>query len=172
MPVISSLYCHLQSFCKVQLEQYPTECDLRFCIEHRNGYWALQRQNLFQTLTLQTFFILCNHGESFQSILEKIDYKTTASYHAGGSIVLRSIFSKLITCGDQLISVYLGQYHGYWCPCSLRRQDISSHDIDYIEYLGPSPGWGRILSTCVILMWRNDTKCKYMFMFRLKKIAL
>ena len=35
-------------------------------------------------------------------------------------------------------SVYLGQYHGCWCPGSVRRQDISNHDIDYIEYVGPS----------------------------------
>ena len=32
-----------------------------------------------------------------------------------------------------IISVKLGQYHGCWCPSSLRRQDISSHDIDYVE---------------------------------------
>ena len=73
--------------------------------------------------------------------------------------------------GDWVISVYLGQYHGCWCPGSLRRQDISSHDIDYIEYLGPSLAWGSILSTRVISMWRNDTKCKYMFMFSLKNLA-
>ena len=41
---------------------------------------------------------------------------------------------------------------------ALRRQDISSHDIDYIEYVGPSLTWGRILSVRVISMWRNDTK--------------
>ena len=60
---------------------------------------------------------------------------------------------------------YLGQYHGFWCPGSLRRQDISSHDIDYIEYVGPSLTWGRILSTCVISMWMND------IMFTLKNLA-
>ena len=27
----------------------------------------------------------------------------------------------------------LGQYHGCWCPGSLGRQDISSHDIDNVE---------------------------------------
>ena len=27
------------------------------------------------------------------------------------------------------------------------------------------------LRTCVISMWRNDTKCKYMFMFPLKNLA-
>ena len=54
---------------------------------------------------------------------------------------------------------------------SLRRQDISSHDIDYIEYVGPSLTWGSILSTCVKSMWRNDIKCKCMFMFPQKNLA-
>ena len=74
-------------------------------------------------------------------------------------------------CGDQVISVKLGQYHGCWCSGSLRRQDISSHDTDYIEYLGPYLTWGRILRTCVISMWRNDIECKYMSMFTLKNLA-
>ena len=37
-------------------------------------------------------------------------------------------------------------------------RDISSHDIDYVEYVGPGLTWGRILSTCVITMWSNDIK--------------
>ena len=41
----------------------------------------------------------------------------------------------------------------------------------YIEYVGPYLTWGRILSTCVVSMWRNDKKCKYMFMFTLKNLA-
>ena len=35
----------------------------------------------------------------------------------------------------------------------------------FLSYLG------RISTTCVISMWRNDTKCKYMFMFTLKNLA-
>ena len=31
--------------------------------------------------------------------------------------------------------------------------------------------WGRIWSTCVMSMWSNDTKCKYMFMYLLKNSA-
>ena len=62
-------------------------------------------------------------------------------------------------------------YLGLTMSTSLRRQDISSHDIDYIEYVRPSLAWGRILSTCVISMWRNDIKCKFMFMFPLKNVA-
>ena len=41
-----------------------------------------------------------------------------------------------------------------------RRQDISSHDIDYVEYVGPGLTWERMLSTCVISMWINDIKGK------------
>ena len=39
----------------------------------------------------------------------------------------------------------------------------SSHDIDYVEWVGPCLIWARISTTCVISMWRNDIKCKYMF---------
>ena len=54
---------------------------------------------------------------------------------------------------------------------SLRRQDISSRDIDNVEYVDPALTWGKILSTCVISMWSNDKKCKYMFMFPLQNLA-
>ena len=33
----------------------------------------------------------------------------------------------------RVISVKLGQYHGCWCPGSLRRQGISNHAIDCVE---------------------------------------
>ena len=85
--------------------------------------------------------------------------------------VLTVMLSWLITCRDRVNSVYLGQYHGCWCPGSLRRQDISSHDIDYIEYVGPSRIRGSVLSTCVKSMWSNGIKCKYMFVFPLKNLA-
>ena len=65
----------------------------------------------------------------------------------------------------------LGQYLGCWCLSSLRRQDISSHDIDFVEYVSPGLTWERILCTCAMSMWSNDIKCKYMFMFPLKKLA-
>ena len=60
---------------------------------------------------------------------------------------------------------------GCWCPGSLRRQDISSHDIDYVEYASPGLTGRRILITCIISMWSNDIKCKYMFMFSLQNLA-
>ena len=35
--------------------------------------------------------------------------------------------------GDQINLVQHSQYHGRWYPGSLRRQDISTHDIDYVD---------------------------------------
>ena len=49
--------------------------------------------------------------------------------------------------------------------------DALASYIDYIEYVGPYLIWGWSLSICVISMWRNDIKCKYMFMFILKNLA-
>ena len=34
---------------------------------------------------------------------------------------------------DHIILVQHSQYHGSWCPGFLRRQDISTHNIDYVE---------------------------------------
>ena len=46
--------------------------------------------------------------------------------------LLQERFLKPLMCGDRVISVELGQYHSCWRPGSLRRQDISIHDIDYV----------------------------------------
>ena len=37
------------------------------------------------------------------------------------------------TCGDRINSVQHSQYHDCWCPGSLRRQDINTQDVDYVE---------------------------------------
>ena len=49
--------------------------------------------------------------------------------------------------------------------------DISSHDIDFVEYVGPSLTWGRILSTRVISKWSNDIERKYMFYVPFEKFS-
>ena len=49
-----------------------------------------------------------------------------------GSQMNCTIFKPLIY-GDRVISVQLGQYHGCRCPGDTRSQDISTHDIDYVE---------------------------------------
>ena len=102
-------------------------------------------------------------GQASQSL----EFLSTLKLDRGLGSSKRYGYFKLLTCGDRVISVKLGQYHDCWCPGSLRRQDIISHDIDYVEYVGPGLTWGWILSTCVISMWSNDIKCKYMFMFPL-----
>ena len=47
--------------------------------------------------------------------------------------VIDTTYLQTWRAGDRVISVDLGQYHSWWCPGSLRRQDISIHDIDYVE---------------------------------------
>ena len=56
-------------------------------------------------------------------------------------------------------------------PWLLRRQDIITHGIVYIEYVHSCPTWGRISTTRVMSMWRNDMKSKYMFLCVLEKCA-
>ena len=46
-------------------------------------------------------------------------------------------------CGTELIPVQLSQYHGCWCHGPLHRQDISTHDIDYVE-VSSCVTWGGI----------------------------
>ena len=67
------------------------------------------------------------------------------------------------TCGDRIILVQHSQYHGCWCPGSLRHQDISTHDIDHVEQVIYCLTWGNISITCVMSVWRNDKNCSYMF---------
>ena len=69
------------------------------------------------------------------------------------------------------LTLNIGQYHECWCPGSLSRQDINGHDIDYVEYVGFGLTWKRILSTCVIPVWSNDMRYKYMIMFPLQNLA-
>ena len=59
-------------------------------------------------------------------------YSTVNNFYAE----FRSPIFQPLTCGDRVISVKVGQYHGCWCPGSFRRQDKSSHDIDYVELVG------------------------------------
>ena len=47
--------------------------------------------------------------------------------------------------GDKTTGV--GQYRGWWCQISLRRQTISCHAIDYVRKLEPYSGRRSIIST-------------------------
>ena len=69
--------------------------------------------------------------------------------------------------GDRIILVQHNKYHGCSCPGLSRHQDISTHDIDYAEYVSSCITWGRISTTCVMSVWRNDRTCIYIFMFPL-----
>ena len=68
-------------------------------------------------------------------------------------------------CGDWITLIQHSKYHGYWCTGSLCRQDISNHDIDYVEYVGPCLMWRSISNICVMSMWRSDIKSEYNICF-------
>ena len=36
-------------------------------------------------------------------------------------------------CGDRIIPMQYSQYYGSWFPGFLRRQDISTYDMDFVE---------------------------------------
>ena len=54
---------------------------------------------------------------------------------------------------------------------TLRRQDINNHDIDWVKLLTPGLIPGMISIIYGMSVWRNDIKCKYMFLFPLKNLA-
>ena len=64
---------------------------------------------------------------------EKVRWDESVKVSGAGGRQTGRVEMYPLTCGDRVISVYPGQYHGYWCTGSLRRQDISSHDIDYVQ---------------------------------------
>ena len=68
-------------------------------------------------------------------------------------------------------SVQHSKYLGCWCSGSLCRQDISNHDIDFVEWARSCLTWGMLSTACVMSIWRNDIKCKYMLLFPLKNLA-
>ena len=75
-----------------------------------------------------------------------------------------------LTYEDRIDSVQHSQYHGCWCPGSVRRQDISTHDIHNVE-CSKLLSYLRKHLNCVMSTWRNDTKSKYMFLVPLKNLA-
>ena len=74
-------------------------------------------------------------------------------------------------CGDQINLVHQSKYHGCWCPGSLHHQDISTHDLDYVEKVSSCLTCGRISTTCVMSMWRIDIKWEFKYLFPLKNLA-
>ena len=50
-----------------------------------------------------------------------------------GSLLKRQLINQPVKCGDRIIPVQPSHYHGCWCLGSLKRQDISTHDGDYVK---------------------------------------
>ena len=59
-------------------------------------------------------------------------YFSMDGHKAFNHTYMTASFLTLNVCGLSYF-VQLREYHGCWCPGSFCRQDIISHDIDYIE---------------------------------------
>ena len=63
-------------------------------------------------------------------------YSSTGGCRQGNGLIIDWSWTftliKTLAHGGRIIPVQHNQYHGCWWPGSLRRQDISTHDIDYI----------------------------------------
>ena len=81
-------------------------------------------------------------GTNFSEILIEIHTFSFRKMH----LKMSSAKGRLFSLGLSVLSSTIQDGSGD----SLRRQDISSYDIDYIEYVGPSLTWERILSTLII----------------------
>ena len=80
-----------------------------------------------------------------------------------------SLLTVLTKSTDQLIQH--SHYYGCWYSGSLRRQDISTHGIAYVEWVSSCFILGQISATCVMSVWRNSINCKYILMLRMKNLA-
>ena len=59
-------------------------------------------------------------------------------------------------CWDRNMSGELGQYHGWWCPGSLRRQVINSHGINYAGQMDHCVTRISVSTPCAISEWRDQ----------------
>ena len=76
-----------------------------------------------------------------------------------------------LTCTDQIIPVQPSQYHRCWCPGSFSRSSAAMILTMYNKWVGSCLIWGRISTTCVKSVWKNDMNYRYIFMFLMKKIS-
>ena len=63
--------------------------------------------------------------------------------------------------GQRNIPCQMGQYYSCWWPGDLRRQAISSHDIDFMISACP---WGWTSIILIVLMFKNYIRCKCIFL--------
>ena len=47
----------------------------------------------------------------------------------------------------------------------------STHDIDHKEWVSSCLTWGRISTTCLMSMWRNEINCRYICMFPVENLV-
>ena len=65
-----------------------------------------------------------------------VDVYVTIASHLWIDVFMNSLLTCVdwpLACGDRNIPVHHRKYHSCWCPGSLCPQDISTHDISYVE---------------------------------------
>ena len=70
---------------------------------------------------------------------------------------------------DRINPVLHCKYHGCWCQHPW--YSISTHDIDYVEWVSSSHTRERISTTCAMSGWRNAINYNCIFMFSTKNSA-
>ena len=110
---------------------------------------------------IATAVVLTRHRHTLVNVCNNMDYNDTDEIGHKTRFVVRCLIG---LTPDEWEPNYFDStvsYHGCWCPGSLRRQDISSHDIDYVEYVTSCLTWGRNTITCAISVWKNDINWRY-----------
>ena len=142
---------HFTDYSTVLSKFYPG-CNWPFCAENTwtGGIFRTKRQYWGKYVRV----IKSSYGMA--SILQTVFHAVVTSLINFASSHVQAMMGWLLTVTISLtLNVRWPSY--LRLTSSLRRQDISSHVMTLT--------WGRILSTCVISVWSNDIKCKYMFMF-------
>ena len=122
---------------------------------------------------------LCGYGHYFTLFINKHSVTVYKNFYLHQLCTHRSQVQTLANkCefppsqyGDWIIPVQHSQYHDCWCPGSLCHQDMSIHDIDYVEEVRSCLTWERNSTTCVMSVWRKYINCRCMFMFLMNNLA-
>ena len=92
---------------------------------------------------------LATYGVNFLACLVVSRYEMRPNYEPSSLVIMPGFTLTLTFRGPDYSSSYRygSQYHGCWCPCDLRRKDISSHDIASVD-IGRTWRHGCLDHTC------------------------
>ena len=110
-------------------------------------------------------WLLMHTGSRFNIKISSYQYRKS---HCGDKTVVRSSYlHNGISYTGKMTSLY------WFSPLAscVARTSASKVDVYYLEEVSPCLPRGRISTTSVMSVWRNDVNCRYMFMFFIKHSA-